>query len=119
MGKVFAVSIVYVVWVVALDVLPSVTGLAVDRVSIIVRKAADTLDRVGLFFGSLGLVRDMLREGRRSGSLAERKEDCDSAGQQHLRNLRSLRSRRISSGGAEMMYCASLQAILQLTRHVP
>lgn len=50
MSEVFAESLLATVWVEAVDVLPRVARVAVDRVSIIIREVANTLDRVRLFF---------------------------------------------------------------------
>ncbi len=47
--EVFAIGLFDVVGVEALDVLPGIACLAVDRVSVIVREVANTLDGVGLF----------------------------------------------------------------------
>jgi hypothetical protein len=71
MSKVFSKGIFEFIWVVALDVLPCVADLAIDRISVIVREVADTLDGVRFFLYRLLLVRDVLdRDGtlsRKSG----------------------------------------------------
>jgi len=61
-SKVLAARVLDIIRVEALDVLPRVARLAVDRVSVIVREAADTLDGVGFFafYRRLDLVRAIL-----------------------------------------------------------
>jgi hypothetical protein len=68
-SKVFSNRLLPIVRVEAVEVLPCVTSLAVYRVSIVVRVAANTLDCVGLLlFNRLDLVRHIvLGSGRRGG----------------------------------------------------
>ena len=68
MGEVLTESLVDTVRVVAFDVLPRIALLAVNRVSIIVSKSANTLDSVWLFIYNLLLSGDILYGyGRRQG----------------------------------------------------
>lgn len=63
-GEVFTISVLHVIRVEALDVLPGIACLAVDRVSIIVREVTDTLDSVRLFLYGLDLLWNILdRDG--------------------------------------------------------
>jgi hypothetical protein len=54
--KGIAISLFAIVGVKAVDMLPCIACLAVDRVSVIVREVADTLDGVRLLFHRLRLV---------------------------------------------------------------
>lgn len=63
-GKVLAECLFLAVRVIALNVLPCITSLAVYRVSIIIRKVADALDRIRLLLNGLSLAR---RGGLRNG----------------------------------------------------
>jgi hypothetical protein len=69
-GKVFADSFLSIIGVETEDVLPCITGLAVNRVSIIIREVTDTLDCVW-FFRSLDRSSAFILEGcdrRKEGS---------------------------------------------------
>jgi hypothetical protein len=63
MSKVFSNGLIPVVRVKAVDVLPCIACFAIDRVSVVVREVADTLDGVRLFFYRLNLVGDIVLDG--------------------------------------------------------
>lgn len=60
MSEVLPYGLVPVVGVEAVDMLPGVACFAIDRVSVIVREVAYTLDGVRLFFYHLDLVGDIV-----------------------------------------------------------